>query len=142
MACWRFATTLCRTARKGEPPMKRLFVFLAALSVVAGLTAAGAAPAAKHGGVSIRHQVRGCHSWSVNGGAFKASISTKLAKGGTLTFTNNDVMPHKLVKTSGPAVKFIGRANMSHMSASVSVRFAKAGLYKFTTKPGEDYKGM
>ncbi len=122
--------------------MKRLLVFLAALSVVAGLTAAGAAPAAKHGSVTIRHQTRGCHSWSTNGGAFKASISTKLARGGSITFTNNDVMSHTLIKKSGPAVKFVGKASMNHMSASVTVRFSKAGVYKFKTKAGEDYPNM
>jgi hypothetical protein len=31
---------------------------------------------------------------------------------------------------------------MRHMSASVSVRLAKAGAYRFTTKAGEDYPGI
>jgi hypothetical protein len=31
---------------------------------------------------------------------------------------------------------------MLHMSATVRVTFGKAGVYKFTTKPGEDYPGM
>jgi hypothetical protein len=40
-------------------------------------------------------------------------------------------------------VKFVGKANMNHMAASVKVRFAHAGTYRFTTKAGEDYmKGM
>jgi plastocyanin len=122
--------------------MKRLLVFLVALSVVAGFTAAGAAPAAKNARVMIRHQMQGCHAWSVNGGAYKASQNAHITRGATITFMNNDVMPHKLVKTSGPAVKFIGKANMNHMSASLKVRFSKTGTYKFTTKPGEDYPGM
>jgi len=54
-----------------------------------------------------------------------------------------DVMPHKLVKTNGPAIHFAGKPNMNHMNASVKVTFSKAGTYKLTTKPGEDYmKGM
>ena len=55
-------------------------------------------------------------------------------------------MPHKLVLTSGPAVKIVGSATMNHMmnhmGASVKVIFTKAGTYRFTTKVGEDYKGM
>jgi hypothetical protein len=31
---------------------------------------------------------------------------------------------------------------MRHMSASVRVTFPKAGVYRFSTKPGEDYPGM
>jgi hypothetical protein len=31
---------------------------------------------------------------------------------------------------------------MRHMSASVSVKFAKTGTYRFTTKAGEDYPGI
>ena len=59
-----------------------------------------------------------------------------------LTVVDNDVMSHKLVKTSGPAVRYRPGAAMRHMSASVRVTFGKAGVYKFTTKPGEDYPGM
>jgi hypothetical protein len=29
---------------------------------------------------------------------------------------------------------------MSHMSAAVTVSFASVGVYRFTTKAGEDYK--
>jgi len=31
---------------------------------------------------------------------------------------------------------------MRHMSASVRVTFGKVGVYRFTTKPGDDYPGM
>ncbi len=31
---------------------------------------------------------------------------------------------------------------MSRMGASVKVVFSKAGTYRFTTKAGEDYKGI
>ena len=54
-------------------------------------------------------------------------------------------MPHKLVKTSGPAIHVVGKPSMNHMSASVKIAFSKAGVYKLTTKAGEDYpymKGM
>ena len=71
-----------------------------------------------------------------------ATLSTSLARGGTITFMNMDVMPHKLLKTSGPAIHFFGKPNMNHMSASVKVTFSKAGVYKLTTKAGEDYPNM
>ena len=128
--------------------MKRLLIIFAGLALVASLAAGGFAAttkAPKKSTIMIRHQVRGCHSWSVNGGAFKATQRTTLARGGTIVFTNDDVMPHKLVKTSGPAIHFAGKPNMNHMSASVKVTFSKAGVYKLTTKAGEDYpymKGM
>ena len=51
-------------------------------------------------------------------------------------------MSHKLVQTSGPAVRYLGARAMRHMSASIRVTFGKAGIYKFTTKAGEDYPGM
>jgi len=126
--------------------MKRLLIIFAGLALMASLAAGGFAAttkAPKTSTIMIRHQVRGCHSWSVNGGAYRAALSTSLARGGAITFMNMDVMPHKLVKTSGPAIHFAGKPNMNHMSATVKVTFSKAGVYKFTTKPGEDYmKGM
>ena len=125
--------------------MKRLLIIFAGLALLACLAAGGFAAttkAPKSSTIMIRHQVRGCHSWSVNGGAYRAALRTSLARGGTITFMNMDVMPHKLVKTSGPAIHFAGKPNMNHMNASVKVTFTKAGVYKLTTKPGEDYPNM
>jgi hypothetical protein len=79
----------------------------------------------------------------LNGGPFGATLNVRLARGGTITIVDNDVMPHKLIKLSGPAVTYKGSPAMSHMSAWVRVGFAKAGVYRFTTKAGEDYmKGV
>ena len=124
--------------------MKRLLVLLlasiAAVALVAAIASAGTPSSAK---VVIRHQLRGCHSWSVNGGPFKAAQTLSLARGGTITFVDNDVMSHQVVKTSGPAVKFVGNPKMSKIGASTKAVFAKAGTYRFTTKAGEDYmKGV
>ena len=124
--------------------MKRLLVLLlasiAAVALVAAIASAGTPSSAK---VVIRHQLRGCHSWSLNGGPFKAAQTLSLARGGTITFVDNDVMSHQLVKTSGPAVKFVGNPKMSKIGASTKAVFAKAGTYRFTTKAGEDYmKGV
>lgn len=128
--------------------MKRLLIILAGLTVGMGLTAGVAmtktqlAAAPTKGTITIRHQTRGCHSWSLNSGASRASLTTTLARGGTIRFVDNDVMSHKLVKTSGPAVRYVGIPAMRHMGASVSATFARAGTYRFTTKAGEDYPGM
>jgi plastocyanin len=124
--------------------MKRItpLILGAILAAVLAAGALGSAKAPRTVRITIRHQVAHCHTWSA-GGAYKASLSVKLARGGSLRFTNNDVMPHKLVKLSGHAVTYVGRPNMSHMSATLRVTFPKAGVYTFTTKPGEDYmQGM
>jgi plastocyanin len=64
-----------------------------------------------------------------------------ITAGTVVRFVNNDVMPHKLIQTAGSKLR-LAHANMNHMSASTTVKFQKSGLYKFTTKAGEDYKGM
>jgi len=111
--------------------------------VVAAPGGATAKPRATKATVTIRHQVRGCHNWAVNGGAYRPAQQIRLARGGTVTFVNNDVMPQKLVQKSGPAVRYIGKPNMNHPAAPVKVVLKRAGVYRFTTKVGEDYiKGV
>ena len=116
------------------------FLLAAALATV---IAAGAASAASTSSATIviRHQMRGCHTWSVNGGPFKAGQSITLKRGSGLTVTNNDVMPHTLVLTSGPMLR-IAPAKLGHMGAAVKVAFVHPGVYRFVTKPGEDYPAM
>jgi plastocyanin len=132
---------------------------VAAISAAAlGIAIATASAAPQQASLLIRHQVRGCHTWSVNGGPFKPSQSLTLQRGGSLKVTNNDVMPHTLVKTSGPSVRMTNlnsgmmgmgmhRSNvpgaMTHMGASTKVVFSKTGVYRFMTRAGEDYmEGM
>jgi plastocyanin len=129
--------------------MNRFLIVITGLGIVAALgagfvssTNAATATSPRSVKVLIRHQMRGCHAWSVNRGAFRVSQTARLARGGSATFTDNDIMPHKLILTSGPAVKFVGTAAMNHMGATVKVVFTKAGTYRFATKAGEDYKGM
>jgi plastocyanin len=129
--------------------MKRFFIVVVSLCAVAPLgavlsssTSAATAKPPQSIKVLIQHQMRGCHAWSVNSGAFAVSRSARVATGGSATFTDNDIMPHKLILTKGPGVKFVGNAAMNHMGASVKVVFTKAGTYRFTTKFGEDYKGL
>ena len=91
--------------------------------------------------ITISHQMRGCHTWSFNSGPTRPSLSLTVNAGTVVSFVNNDVMPHKLVQTAGPKLR-LGRANMNHIGASMSVKFVQRGVYRFTTKPGEDYKSM
>jgi plastocyanin len=124
-----------------------------ALLVSAGAMATGASAAGSGSTITIRHQTHGCHSWSANGDAYKATQAIKLHHGASLTVTNNDVMPHKLIETSGPSTKItrlspgmgmglkgtFPPAMLARMGSSSKVTFAKPGVYKFTTKVGEDY---
>jgi len=120
--------------------------------VVAGVLLAGSGSAAptSHASLVIRHQLHGCHAWSLNGGAFAAKQTVSLSRGGAVTVVDNDVMSHKLIKTSGAAVTITnmttgmmgtkaGQGMMAHMGASTKVVFSRRGVYTFTTKPGEDY---
>lgn len=108
---------------------------------VAGGAFALAAPASSHDGpvLIIRHQTRGCHAWSYNGNADKASQVLSLKQGTHLTVGNNDVMPHKLVQLAGPVAKLVGSPKLNSVGKAVEVRFMKPGVYRFTTKAGEDY---
>jgi hypothetical protein len=47
-------------------------------------------------------------------------------------------MPHPAGPEAGPKLK-LSHATMSHMSASTSVKLVTRGVYRFTTKAGEDY---
>jgi plastocyanin len=112
---------------------------LAVTLILVSAASAGSSPG--HASLLIRHQVHGCHAWSVNGSAFAASQSITLRRGSTLSLTNNDVMPHKLVLTSGPALT-IAHPMLNHMGTSLKVTLTRPGTYHFTTKPGEDYPAM
>src|SRR5438105_10724350 len=107
---------------------------LAASGVVAGSAVAHAPQAT----LTIRHQTHGCHAWSFDGSAYKASLKIRLARGTTLAVIDNDVMSHKLIQLTGPKAKLITPA-MSRMSAQAKVVFAAKGRYTFATKAGEDY---
>jgi hypothetical protein len=129
------------------------------ITALAAALASSAAAAGSAGNASlvIRHQLHGCHAWSVNGDAYKPSQTLVLARGASLHVTNNDVMPHKLIETSGPAVRFthLGTttgtgmamglkgtfppAMLASIGARSEIAFSKPGVYHFTTKPGEDY---
>jgi len=118
---------------------KRIRKLAAVLAAATG--ALFVATASAHGTaatLTIRHQTHGCHTWSFNNGPSKAALSVRLSRGATLTVKNNDVMPHKLVRTSGPAARVL-TPRMGRVGATARIHFTNAGVYKFTTKAGEDY---
>jgi hypothetical protein len=127
-----------------------------AFGAVGAIASAGAAAGSSNSAsLVIRHQVKGCHEWSLNGGAYRVTTTVKLSRGGTLSITDNDMMPHQLVKLSGPAIRerlvkagspSMGKMKapyapglMPHMGAMVNVTFTKRGTYKLRTKSLEDY---
>jgi hypothetical protein len=94
---------------------------------------------ASHASIMIDHVTRGCHTLAVNGAAPGAPSATiHLSAGGVLHVQNNDVMPQRIVRVSGPQAQFVTAA-MSHMGARSSVTFATPGTYSLTTRAGEDY---
>jgi plastocyanin len=125
---------------EGEVMQRKLKIRGAALALAAlsALVVTSAAPAVGTGTITIRHQARGCHSWSFNSGPFKASQFVSVKAGTVLRFTNNDVMPHKLVQAAGPKMRLV-HPNMIKMASSATVKLTQKGVYRFTTKPGEDY---
>jgi plastocyanin len=108
---------------------------LTALMLVSAASAAGTAT------ITISHQMRGCHMWQLANGNPRATLSVTLKAGTVVRFVNNDVMPHQLVQQAGPKLR-LPHARMSHMSAAMSVKLVSKGVYRFTTKPGEDYKAF
>lgn len=121
--------------------MTKLTSTLVLVAITAAIATASAV-ASPTTSVLIRHQVQGCHSWSVNGNAFTAAQKIVVRPTTTFTFTNNDVMPHQLIQLSGPKVSF-GTPGMNKPGAHASVQLFKKGTYVFGTKAGEDWmKGM
>jgi plastocyanin len=109
-----------------------------ALAALAALAVTSAAPAGGTGTIAIKHQMRGCHSWSFNSGPFKPSLSVTVKFGTLLRFRNNDVMPHELIQAAGPKMLLL-HPKMNKMASTATVKLTQKGLYRFTTKPGEDY---
>ena len=111
---------------------------LLALGAAAATTAASAVAAPPSVQVVIRHQMRGCHAWALNGGAYRPTQRLRTSPGTILTFTDDDVMPHRLVQLSGPRVT-IRAANMHTPGATASLQVFAKGTYVFRTRAGEDY---
>jgi hypothetical protein len=87
--------------------------------------------------LTIVHIVRGCHNWT-NGKVIAEKADVTLRQGGRLTILNQDVDIHKVVQLAGTR---IATGKGLRMNASVKLRFAKAGLYRFKTVTS-DMPGM
>jgi hypothetical protein len=111
--------------------------------MVVALAVAGSAVAAtKHATLTIRHQTRGCHSWSFDGKSWNPTQRIGIVRGGLIAVVDNDVMPHKLIQVSGPKASLTGTA-MNHMGSIAHVGFPTSGTYVFKTRTGDDYmKGV
>jgi hypothetical protein len=110
-----------------------------ALAALAALALASAAPARGTTTITISHQMRGCHVWSVNSGPLRPTLSVVVTAGTTLRFINNDVMPHKLIQAGGPKLR-LTHPGMNEVASTSTIKLTHKGVYRFTTKAGEDYK--
>src|ERR687887_349895 len=119
--------------RRNTMKRKRRIRISALAIAMAGVLAGSALASSPQATLTIRHQLRGCHAWSFNGGAYKASLKIRLARGTALQVVDNDLMPHKLVQLAGPKANLISPA-MKHMSAQAKLIFAGKGTYKFKTR--------
>ena len=78
---------------------------LVTLFLLLGVFATTASAAPKHVSIVIHHQTHGCHAWAVGAnGVYKPTLKVVVARGATLTFVNNDVMPQKIVQKAGSVV--------------------------------------
>ena len=93
------------------------FLALVAVAVAVAAPAGAKAPAQ----IVIRHQIHGCHAWSVSNGAYYPAQTVRVQAGTSFTITNNDVMSHTLVQLAGPRVALHAQ-RMGHMGARRSSR--------------------
>ena len=120
----------------------RRFIALLAISAATVTALAATASASPNASILIRHQVMGCHSWSVNGDTFAAAQKIVVGPKTRFTVTDNDLMPHTLFQLSGPKVSLTTPA-MTKPAAHASFQVLKKGTYVFGTKAGEDWvKGV
>ena len=117
-----------------------LAVALSACGSSAAENAANSGPAVSKtqlASLVISHATVGCHNWSLNGGATKVSQTVSLTPGSALTVTDEDVMAHTVVQTSGPHA--VIQNPQTNKTQAATLTFTHPGTYKFGTKAGEDY---
>ena len=85
--------------------MKTLILTTAA-AVALGLAATAGSAASAPATLTIRHQAVGCHSWSLNGGAYRVEQTVRLREGQSLRVVNGDGHVHRLVKLSGGSLGY------------------------------------
>src|SRR3954468_9039202 len=111
----------------------RRFIALLTIGAATAAALAATASASPTTSILIRHQVQGCHTWSVNGNGYAAAQKIVVRPMTKFTITDNDVMPHTLVQLSGPKVSFAAPA-MNKPGAHASFQLFKKGTYVFRTK--------
>lgn len=109
------------------------------LAIVVALVAVSPAAAGGSATITISHQMKGCHMWQLGNGKSAPTLKVTLKAGTALRFVNNDIMPHRLVQSSGPKLTLL-HPNMNRLAAVATTTLTRKGTYRFTTKPGEDYK--
>jgi hypothetical protein len=126
---------------------------LATLALTVPLTGIAPAAATTTQALVIQHQLHGCHAWSLNEGPSRINQTVSIRHGGSITVTNDDLMPHELIETSGAQVvytritmgapmgakKAYPPAMLARIGATSTISFAQAGTYRFTTRVGSDY---
>jgi hypothetical protein len=117
--------------------MKKLIVALVLVAAATFAVTTTLAAGALTKRVTIVHVQKGCHVWSV-GTTRTASFRLSLPKGARLVVVNQDIDMHKLVQVSGPSTR---TGPFMMMNQRVSLRFTKAGLYRFHTRVA-DMRGM
>lgn len=115
--------------------IKRTIPLVAAVALVAVSSAAAGSSAT----ITISHEMKGCHMWQLGNGKLAPNLVVTLKAGTALRFVNNDIMPHRLTQSSGPKLTLV-RPNMNRLAATATAKLTRKGTYRFTTKPGEDYK--
>lgn len=120
--------------------MKKMLItpvaVIAAAALVASATAGSARPA-KSAKLTIVHVQKGCHVFSDTAGK-TAALNVAIARGGSITILNQDIDGHKLVESAGPSKLALQALRMNDDAV---LTFAKAGVYRFSTKTFE-LKGM
>lgn len=120
--------------------MKRPLIIL----VVVGTAFAGAmgARAGVDTRITIRHEQHGCHTWSVAGGAWRATQSVTIHAGATIEFMNDDLMTHRLTQLAGPRLTMpptMLQSTFKHPGGgTVELRFARRGVYRLRTVDGDE----
>jgi plastocyanin len=114
---------------------KQAIGFVTAFVAVLMAAPASAAPQMT---ITITHVMRGCHAWDLGQGSMRPTLSITVKRGTVVKFLNNDVMPHRLVRTAGPKLP-IAHANMNKMAGTATARFARKGVYRLTTIFGAFY---
>ena len=118
--------------------MKRSLLALVSLAATAPLLPGAAASPARNATVLIRHEAKGCHSMSVNYGAYRATQVVRIAPGGVLTVINNDVEVQQFVQLSGPKAR-VKDGVMDRPGASARMTFPRRGTYRFRNEEGKPF---